>query len=91
MNFQLFLSQALRDFRARVGEPEVRVAAFADATVRVTLGSSLESTAPLEYRWPLDAGDDLDAVSSTILDLLAECRLDRVEVSTQVQPASAAH
>lgn len=89
--FQLFLSRELRDLRARVGEPEVAVAAFADGSVRISLATPFEATPPAQFRWPLEPGDDLEAVGSSILGLLSDCRLDRVDVLPEVQPAGAAH
>jgi len=91
LGFQLFLSNALRRFRSRIGEPDVSVAAHADASVRVRLDSRLDETLKEEYRWQLDPGDDFAAVSQSIFSLLAECRLDTVDVAETVQPALASH
>jgi hypothetical protein len=90
LGFQLFLSQALRDFRARVGEPSVRIAAHADASLRVALSSAFDD-AVAEYRWPLEPADDFAAAVAAITDLLRECRLETFEALPAVQPASASH
>ena len=91
VGFQLFLSSNLRKFRSRTGEPDVSVAAFADSSVRVRLDSRLDETFKTEFTWPLDPDDDLAAVSDSIFGLLAECRLDFVDVADTVQPLSASH
>ncbi|HWA12234.1 MAG TPA: hypothetical protein VHA15_04005 [Burkholderiales bacterium] len=90
LGFQLFLSQAVRDFRARVGEPSVRIAAHADATLRIALSSPFDA-AVVEYRWPLEPADDLAAAVAAITDLLRECRLEAVDILPSVQPALASH
>ncbi len=91
MQLQLFLSRALRAFRSSVGEPDVVVASCSDATVRVRLSSLLDEALTTQYEWPLEPDDEFAAVSSAILGLLAECRVDRVDVLDRVQPASASH
>jgi hypothetical protein len=90
IGFQLFLSATLREYRARIGEPDVSVASVADGSVRVRLGSALDDTSS-EFRWPLAQGDDLAAVDAAIFGLLAECRLDNVQVADTVQPVPASH
>lgn len=78
--FQLFLSNALRRARMRFGEPDVTVAAYSDATVRVRLTSPFDAADEEEYRWALQPADELAAVTAGILGLLDEVRLERVEV-----------
>jgi hypothetical protein len=90
MEFQLFLSNALRRFRARVGDPDATVASYSDGSVRVTLGSPFDASLACEYRWPLYPEDDLGALSNSIFGLLAECRLDTVRVAETVWLAEAA-
>ena len=90
MEFQLFLSNALRRFRARVGDPDATVASYSDGSVRVTLGSPFDASLACEYRWPLYPEDDLGALSNSIFGLLAECRLDTVQVAETVWLATAA-
>lgn len=90
IGFQLFLSTTLREYRARIGEPDVSVASIADGSVRVRLGSTLDDTSA-EFRWPLAQADDLAAVGAAIFGLLAECRLDNVQVAQAVELAAAPH
>lgn len=90
MEFQLFLSDALRRFRARVGDPDATVAAYSDGSVRVSLSSPFDESLACEYRWPLYADDDLGAVGKSIFGLLAECRLETVQVAETVWLAKAA-
>jgi hypothetical protein len=87
LGLQLFLSNALRQARTRTGDPDVTVAAFSDSTVRVHLTSVFDDLFDRTYAWPLSPLDDLDAVTASILDLLAECRLDRIETLETVQHA----
>jgi len=90
MEFQLFLSNALRRFRARVGDPDATVASCSDGSVRINLGSPFDASLACEYRWPLHPEDDLGAVGRSIFGLLAECRLQTVQVSETVCFAKAA-
>jgi hypothetical protein len=89
MEFQLFLSNALRRFRARVGDPDASVASYSDGSVRITLGSPFDASLACEYRWPLYPEDDLGAVGHSIFGLLAECRLESVKVAETVWLAKA--
>ena len=91
MKFQLFLSRALRTFRSSVGEPDVAVASSADGSVQVRLSSPLDEALSMQYKWLLEPDDEFAAVGGTILGLLAECRVDRVDVADTVQPVSASH
>lgn len=90
LGLQLFLSSALRGFRASVGEPNASVAAYTDGSVRVSLASPFEPSPPREYHWPLEPGDDIAAVGASIFNLLAECRVANVRVAETVWLAKAA-
>ncbi len=90
LEFQLFLSNALRRFRARVGDPDATVAAYSDGIVRINLGSPFDASLACEYRWPLYPEDDLGVVGNSIFGLLAECRLETVQVAETVWLAPAA-
>ncbi len=85
LGLQLFLSTALRKFRSRVGEAEAVVAAYADGSVRIRLSSPFDVSLSQEYAWPLQPGDDMAAVASSIFSLLAECRVTNVQVTETVQ------
>jgi len=89
LDFQLCMSNAVRRARTRFGEPDVTVAACADHSIRVRLGSKLDPAFLEECRWVLDPADDLGSVTDSIFGLLAEMRLDRVTVLNAVQPAAA--
>jgi hypothetical protein len=91
LGFQLFLSDALRRVRTRFGEPDVTVASYEDGSVRVRLSSTLEPSFLEEDRWALDPADDLEAVSASIFELLAEVRLPGLTVLHTVQKADVAH
>jgi hypothetical protein len=85
LGFQLFLSTALRTARMRSGDPDVTIAAHADASIRVCLTSVFDENLDETYRWPLGLADDLAAVTDSICSLLAECRLNRIEILDTVQ------
>jgi hypothetical protein len=91
LRFQLFLSAALRKYRARVGEAEAAVDACADGSVRVSLSSPFDGSLSQEYAWPLQPGDDMAAVGNSIFSLLEECRVTNVQVAETVQPVSGSH
>ncbi|HVY04843.1 MAG TPA: hypothetical protein VHB46_02600 [Burkholderiales bacterium] len=91
LGLQLFLSNGLRKFRSRVGEAEAFVRSCADACVRIRLASPFDGTLTTEYTWPLQPGDDLEAIERSIASLLAECRVENIRISDAVEAAGAAH
>ncbi len=91
LGFQLFLSTALRGFRARVGEAQARVAACGDASIRIRLDSPFDASMTCEYAWRLQPGDDMAAISAGIFNLLEECRVTHIEVAETVQLSEASH
>lgn len=93
---QLFASNALRDLRARVGEPAAVISVHrgpdgegppdVPAEVRLSLSSPFEPRDAQGLRsplWPLDRPDDVVAMLAT---LLSDCRVSRVEVRPGVHP-----
>jgi hypothetical protein len=91
LGFQLFLSTALRKFRARVGEAEAHVGACADSTIRIRLSTPFDASLSQEFCWAVQPCDDMGVVSKAILSLLDECRVTNVQVAGSVQPVSASH
>ncbi len=87
MELQLLLSNALRQFRARVGDPDATVACYSDCSVRIFLSSPFDASLACEYRWPLYPEDDLRAVANSIFGLLAECRLETIQIAATVRLA----
>lgn len=87
LGLQLFLSNALRQARTRTGDPDVTIASYSDATVRVHLTSVFDDLLDQTYAWQLSPLDDLNDVADSIFSLLAECRLDRVEVVDKILPS----
>jgi hypothetical protein len=85
--FNLFVTGALRKIRAETGEPDVVVSARDDGTVRVDMTSPFDPQIRHAHRWPLQPADDLARVEASILDLLRDCRVERVEVQEAVLPA----
>ena len=90
LGLQLFLSNALRQARTRTGDPDVSIASYSDATVRVHLTSAFDDLFDQTYAWRLSPLDDVDQIAGSIFSLLAECRLDRIAVIPSVQDAGIA-
>lgn len=84
LGFQLFLSNALRQARTRIGEPDVTISAAPDNIVRIRLTSPFDEGLDQTYGWPLSPCDDLDAVGNSIFSLLDEARVERVAVMATV-------
>lgn len=93
---QLFVGNALRELRARVGEPVTVIsvhrgpdgtpAAAGPAEVRLSLSSPLEPRDAQGLRcplWPLDRADD---VAAMLAALLADCRVSDVRREPGVHP-----
>jgi len=89
---QLFVSNASRDFRARVGEPAAVISVHqrhpgeAPFEVRLSLSSPFDPGAAQGLRcplWPLDRVDDAVA---TLTSLLADCRIAAVRREPGVHP-----
>ncbi len=78
--FQVFVSRALRRLRSETGEPEVEVATLDTDGIGVRLASPFHPERAESHRWELDALDDLDDVTASILGLLEECRVAGVRV-----------
>jgi hypothetical protein len=86
--FNLFATAAVRRIRAETGEPDVVVSARDDGTVRVDITSPFDAQLHHAHRWPLQAADDLARVESSILDLLRDCRVERIETRPELLPAA---
>lgn len=84
--FDLFLSNTVRRFRMKVGDPTMFVSAHEGSEVRVTLRSLLDEGMTEGYRWPLHPLDDLDEIEATLSGFARDCRLSSVEVLEQLLP-----
>jgi hypothetical protein len=87
----LFMSNAIKRFRAAAGNPSLVIsvhgAAEYGAELRVSLSAALDETLLEGYRWPLHPLDDLDEIAASIRLLAADCRLLDVRVVDSVLPA----
>jgi len=89
---QLFVGNALRRLRARVGEPVAVVSAHrtaeapAGGELRLSLSSPLEPRDAEGFRCPLYALDRIDDVVAMLADLLRDCRVSDVRVLRGVYP-----
>jgi hypothetical protein len=81
--FNLFVSNAVRQFRRRVGDPRVNLSAHAGPELRVTLWSPFEGEVE-GFRWPLHPADDLAEIERTLKVMIAECRLEEPHISPGV-------
>jgi hypothetical protein len=88
--FNLFASNALRNFRSTVGDPAALISAHrletGGAEVRVSLSSPFDDTLLEGFRWPLHPLDDLDHIVSAAVELLGDCRVRDVRVPHVVLP-----
>lgn len=78
--FQTFVSRVVRELRASVGEPAVTVVAVRPDAIEVRIAAAMNDATVHVHRWQLHPLDALEDVSRSILDLLAECRVDRIDV-----------
>lgn len=85
--FNLFASNAVRRVRSATGDPDAVLSAHADGDVRVTVTSPFDESFAEGFRWPLHPLDSLDAVTSSISGMLADCRVANVHYSQNVLPA----
>lgn len=88
--FNLFASNAVRNFRSTVGDPAAVISAHrletGGAEVRVSLSSPFDDTLLEGFRWPLHPLDDLDHVVSAAVELLRDCRVSDVRIVAAVLP-----
>ena len=83
---QLFVSNALRKFRASVGEPTAVISAHRAADVatrgelRLSLSSPFAERAAEGFRCALAPGDRVGDVLAMLVDLLRDCRIGDVRV-----------
>ncbi len=83
---QLFVSNALRKFRASVGEPTAVISAHRAAGVatggemRLSLSSPFDTRAAEGFRCALLPGDRVADVLAMLVDLLRDCRIGDVRV-----------
>jgi len=80
LSFQAFVSRVLRRFRAEVGDPEATIAALDSGTIALRLASPIIENRIEVHRWTPHALDDVREIAQGMLDMLAECRVDHIEV-----------
>lgn len=88
LGFQLFLSNALRQARLRIGEPDVTVSACSDNSIRIRLTSPFDDLLDQTYGWPLTRSDDFETVVNSIFALLSEAKAERIQVVPTVEAAA---
>jgi hypothetical protein len=77
--FQLALSDSLREFRSKVGDPYARVYAFGDDCAAVDLSSPWD-TEIRTHHWRLQAQDEWAQVTRSVMELLRQCRVEQIDV-----------
>ena len=85
LGFQLFLSNALRQARMRIGEPDVTISAASDQTIHIRLTSPLDDLLDQSYVWPLAPADDFDSILDSIANMLDEVRIVRIQVTPDIE------
>jgi hypothetical protein len=89
---QLFASNAIRRFRARVGEPSAVIsahrcaAALGGGELRLSLSSPFDTQQAEGFRCPLFPPDRAADVATMLLELLHDCRVTDVRVVAGAQP-----
>lgn len=90
LSFNLFVSNAVRQFRASVGDPVVIVSAHqaetGGAELRVSLSSPFDDTLLEGFRWPLHPADDFERTLAGISGLLMDCRIGDVRMLANELP-----
>lgn len=88
--FNLFASNAIRNFRASVGDPTVIISAHrlesAGAEIRISMSSAFDDALLDGFRWPLHPLDDLNRIVAMVTDMLNDCRVTDVRVSETIWP-----
>lgn len=89
---QLFASNAIRRFRASVGEPSAVISAHrcpaapGGGELRLSLSSAVDARAAEGFRCPLFASDAVGDVAAMLLELLRDCRVTDVRLLPGVHP-----
>jgi hypothetical protein len=86
--FNLFVSNTLRRFRMRAGDPVAVLSTHDDGELRVTLSCAFAEDLTEGFRWPLSKLDDLPALEERVLQMLHDVRLHDVRVVPDVLPSN---
>lgn len=84
--FNLFLSNTLRRFRLKIGDPTIVLSAHEGAELRITVFSPLDEGMTEGYRWPLHPLDDVDEIVASIDAFARECRVTDIVAVPDVLP-----
>lgn len=84
--FNLFLSNTLRRFRLKVGDPSLILSTHAGGELRATLHSPFDEGLTEGYRWPLHPLDDLAGIVAGMTDFAGECRILNIETVPVILP-----
>ncbi len=86
---QLFTANAVRKFRERVGEPKAVISAHRTGDggeVRLSLSNPFDEKGAEGFRAILFANERAQDVAQSMRDLLAECRVEDVQMLAQIYP-----
>lgn len=89
VSLQLFATNAIRKFRASVGEPEAVISAHRTANggeVRLSLSNAFDEKGAEGFRAELFPTDRAQDIATTMQDLLRECNVENVTVLADVFP-----
>lgn len=78
IRFNLFLTSAIRELRASTGEPQVNITTRG-GHVDIDLASQFDDMQRYAHSWRLHFTDSIERVETSILGLLRDCRVDRIE------------
>jgi len=88
LGFQLFLSNALRQARLSVGDPDVMIATSSDGAIRIRLTSPFDDLFDQTYVWPLSPADEFDEIVASIFAFLNDAKVERIEVQSTTETIS---
>ena len=89
---QIFASNAIRKFRASIGEPSAVISAHrapdapGGGELRLSLSSPFAPSDAEGFRCPLYPTERVGDVATVLLDLLADCRVTDVRIAPGVHP-----
>ena len=88
LGFQLFLSNALRQARLSVGDPDVMITTSSDCDIRIRLTSPFDDLFDQTYVWPLAPPDRFDAIENSIFTLLNDAKVEKIEIESKIEQIS---
>ncbi|MFC4161583.1 hypothetical protein [Chitinimonas lacunae] len=87
IQFEIYASNILRKLRQGGEQPVAVLSAHDNDELHVTLGAASNGEVWEGFVWPLTPLDRVEGIVAAMVELLRECRLDRIEILPEVLPA----